>query len=140
MFPEELIENIVTETNRYAQECIAAKPDREWTETMLNEMKAFIGLHVLFGIKQLPATHLYWSKDQLVGVRAVQKIISINRFDKLSQYMHLKQQTNHVPREDPAHDKLFKVRLVLDRVVQCCQMELRPGKDLSVDEGMIKFK
>ena len=28
MVPEELIEQIVAETNRYARECIATKPDR----------------------------------------------------------------------------------------------------------------
>ena len=83
MFPEDLIEHIVTETNRYARECIAAKPDPEWFDTTLEEVKAFIGLHVLFGIKQLPAFRLYWSNDPLIGVLAVQKscreIASTNR-------------------------------------------------------------
>ena len=55
MLPEDLIEHIVTETNRYARESIAAKPDPEWFDTTLEEVKAFLGLHVLFGIKQLPA-------------------------------------------------------------------------------------
>lgn len=59
MFPEELIEQIVAEINRYAQECIATKPD-----------------------------------------------VSFN----------------------------------VDRVVECCKMELRPQKDLSIDEAMVKFK
>lgn len=140
MFPEELIEHIVVETNRYAQECIATNPDREWFETTLAEMKAFIGLHVLFGIKQLPATRLYWSQDPLIGVPFVTKVMSRNRFDKLSKYLHLNNNANQVPREDPAYDKLFKVRPVLDRVIQCCKMELRPQRDLSVDEAMIKFK
>ncbi|XP_068719571.1 piggyBac transposable element-derived protein 4-like [Montipora capricornis] len=75
MFPEELIEQIVLETNRYARECIAVKPDPEWFDTTLAEVKAFLGLHVLFGIKQLPATRLYWSSDPLIGVTAVQKVI-----------------------------------------------------------------
>ena len=52
MFPEELIEHIVSETNRYAGECIAMKPDPEWKDTSLEDIKAFLGLHVLFGIKQ----------------------------------------------------------------------------------------
>ena len=55
MLPEDLIEFIVTETNRYARESIAAKPDAEWFDTTLEEVKGFLGLHVLFGIKQLPA-------------------------------------------------------------------------------------
>ncbi|XP_020622237.1 piggyBac transposable element-derived protein 5-like [Orbicella faveolata] len=59
MFPEELIEHIVIGTNCYAQECIATTLDHKWLETTFTEMKAFIGLRVLFGIKQLPATHLY---------------------------------------------------------------------------------
>lgn len=139
MFPDELIEHIVVETNRYAQECIAMKPDAEWFETTLDEMKAFIGLHVLFDIKKLPATPLYWSSDPLLGVPEVQKIMSRNRFDKLSKYLHLNNNANQVPREDPTHDKLFKVRPVLGRVIQCCQTEIRPEKDLSVDEAMKQY-
>ena len=140
MFQEELIEHIVIETNRYAQECIATNPDHEWFETTLAEMKAFIGLHMLFGIKQLPATCLYWSQDPLIGVPFVQKVMSRNCFDKLSKYLHLNNNANPVPREDPAYDKLFKVRPVLDHIIQCCKMKLRPQRDLSVDEAMIKFK
>ena len=89
IFSEELIEHVVVETNRYARECIATKPDPEWFETTLDAMKVFFGLHVLFGIKQLPATRLYWSKDLLIGVPAAQKVMSRNCFDQLSKYLHL---------------------------------------------------
>lgn len=81
----------------------------EWFETTLHEMKVFIGLHVLFGIKQLPATRLYWSKDPLVRVPEVQKIMTRNCFDELSKYLHINNNANQVPHEDPTHDKLFKV-------------------------------
>ena len=138
MFPEELIEHIVSETNRYACECIAMKQDPEWKETSLEEIKAFLGLHVLFGIKQLPSYKLYWSKDPLIGVPTVQKGMCRNRFEKLSQYFHVNNNANQVPREDPAYDKLFKVRPVNNRRVQCCQMELMPERDLTVDEAMVK--
>ena len=62
IFPEELTEHIVSETNCYAWECITAKPDPEWKDTSLEEIKAYLRLHVLFGIKQLPSYKLYWSK------------------------------------------------------------------------------
>lgn len=32
------------------------------------------------------------------------------------------------------------MRPVLDRVVECCQTELQPGKNVSVDEAMVKCK
>ncbi|XP_022801637.1 piggyBac transposable element-derived protein 4-like [Stylophora pistillata] len=97
MFPEDLIEHIVSETNRFAQECIAAKPDPKWRESTLEEMKAFLGVHVLFGIKQLPANHFYWSSDPLIIVPSVQKVMSRNHFHKLSHYFHLNNNARRVP-------------------------------------------
>ena len=102
IFPKELIEHVAVRTNHYAQECIATKPYPKWFETTLDEMKAFFGLHVHYGIKQLPATRLYWSKDPLIGIPAVQKVMSRNHFDQLSKYLHLNN-ANQVPQEDPAH-------------------------------------
>ena len=118
----------------------AAKPDPEWFDTTLEEIKAFLGLHVLFGIKQLPAIRLYWSNDPLIGVLGVQKVMPRNRFDKLSKYFHLNNNANQLPREDVNYDKLFKVWPLLDRIIERCRTELRPERDLSVDEAMIKFK
>ena len=64
--------------------------------------------------------------------------MSRNRFEKLSQYFHVNNNANQVPREDPAYDTLFKVRPVINRRVQCCQMELMSERDLTVDEAMVK--
>lgn len=103
-------------------------------------MKEFFGLHELFGIKQLPVTRPYWSPDRLIGVTAIQKVMLRNRFDKLSQYLHVNNNANPVPCENPVQDKLFKVRPILNRVVECCKTELRPSKKSSVDETIVKFK
>lgn len=140
LFPEELFELMVMETNRYARQQIQTKPDTTWRETTIEEMKAFLGLHVLFGIKQLPSTRLYWSENALLGVPEVKKIMPRNRFDKLTEYFHLNDSTKSLPREDPAYDKLFKIRPLLDVVTVKCQSEYLPGRDVSVDEAMVKFK
>ena len=50
---------------------------------------------------------------------------------------HVNNNVNQVPREDPAYDKLFKVQPVINQI-QCCQMELMPESDLTVDEAMVK--
>jgi len=140
LFGQELFELIVREINRYAEQCIASKPDPKWQETTVQEMKAFFGLHVIFGIHQLPSTRLYWSKDPFLGVESVQKVMLRNRFDKIKQYLHLSDKTNAVPRGMDGHDKLYKTRPVLDHVLQRCQQEYNPGKNISVDEAMVKFK
>ncbi|KAL9976895.1 hypothetical protein ACROYT_G014236 [Oculina patagonica] len=77
---DEVFEAFVEETNRYARQYIAHKPDQRWRETNVEEMKAYFGLNILFGIKKLPDTDLYWSKDPALGVPYVQKDTKLVHF------------------------------------------------------------
>ena len=43
-------------------------------------------------------------------------------------------------RDNPANDKLFKVRPLLDRLANTFCKEYRPSKFVSIDEGMVKYK
>lgn len=103
-------------------------------------MRAFVTLNMLFGIKALPETRLYWSKDPFLGMPTVQKIMPRNRFEKICQYLHLNKRENRLPWEAPNYDKLFKVRPLLEAVSVNFRKEYRPSKFVSVDEGMVKYK
>ena len=52
-FDDEVVSHIVTETDTYAQQCLA-NTSTMW-HTMASEMKAYIGFQILTGIKQLHA-------------------------------------------------------------------------------------
>ena len=106
--PNALFDMIVEETNRYARQCIARKPDPKWRKTSREQMQAFFGLYVLFGDHNLPETSLYWSKDETLGVAFVKRVMPRDRFDKLTQCLHLNNE-NAIPQGQPNHDKLFKV-------------------------------
>lgn len=88
----------------------------------------------------MPETSLYWSDDPALGVPFVKRVMARNRFDKLNQYLHLNNNENFVPRGQPNHDKLFKVRPFLDAVVKNLREEYHPKQNLSVDEAMVGFK
>ena len=47
---------------------------------------------------------------------------------KVSQYLHLNDKSKELPRGDANHDKLFKVRPLLDSVVASIKSEYRPTK------------
>ena len=140
LLPEDLFEKIVEETNRHAKQCIQTKPDPRWHPTTCEEMRAFFVLNVLFGIKSLPETRMYWSKDNFIGVPIIQKVMPRNRFEKIRQYLCLNNRLNMLPRDNPAYDKLFKVRPLLDRLANTFHEEYRPSKFVSIDEGMVKYK
>lgn len=107
---------------------------------MCEKICAFLALNVLFGIKKQPESRLHWSKDPLLGVPTVQKIMPRNCFKKIRQYLHLNNRDTMLPREDPNYDKLFRLRPLLDAVSTAFREEYRPSKFLSVDEGKVKYK
>ena len=104
----ELFDVIVKETNCYATQCIAQKPDKKRKDTSREEMQAFFGLHVVFRYHNLPKTSLYSSKDETLGVAFVKRVMPRDRFNKLQQYLHLNNNENAITRGQPNHDKLFK--------------------------------
>ena len=68
---------IVEETNRKAEQYIWTKLDPGWYDTTCDKMQAFILLN-MFGIKVLPETRVYWSKDPFRGMPTIQKIMPEN--------------------------------------------------------------
>ena len=140
LWPEDLFEKIVEETNRHAEQCIQTKPDLRWHATACEEMHAFFTLNVLFGIKSLPETRMYWSNDNFIGVLTIQKVMPGNCFEKIRQHLCLNNCFNMLLRDNPAYDKLFKVCPLLDRLANTFRKEYRPSKFVSIDEGMVKYK
>ena len=140
LFPSNFFEILVEETNRYATQSIRTKPDARWYATTVEEMRAFVALNIFFGIKSLPETRLYWSDDSLLGVSAVKKVMPRTRFEKIRQYLHLNDRERMPPRGDRAHDKLYKVRPLLDVISNTFREEYNPSKFVSIDEAMVKYK
>ena len=65
----EAIENIVTQTNPYHQQCVQAngRADPKWTDVTVAGMRAYFGLTILMGIHKLPSLDHYWSSHPLLG-------------------------------------------------------------------------
>ena len=101
---------------RYVHKNCGGNQPSCWTvhsnKTTCEEMRAFFTFNVSFGIKSLPETRMYYLKDNFVGVPTVQKLMPRNHFEKIRQYLCL----NMLPQDDPAYDKLFKMRPLLDRL------------------------
>ena len=68
LFTEELLDDIVLETNRFASLCLTIThkgegPPPTW-ETSAEEMKAFFGFCILMGLSKLPSLYDYWSSNE----------------------------------------------------------------------------
>ena len=142
LFKPTMIETIVEQTNKYARDMIAAKPngDRLWEETNPAEIRAYLGVLILMGIHSLPRDKMYWSCDDRLGVPGINKVMPLKKFKKLSEYVHLCDNDNLPDPADVNRDRLFKVRKLIDMANETFLAKYKPAKEISIDEAMVPFK
>ena len=98
------------------------------------EISAYLGLNVLMGIHRLPQLEMFWDSDEFIGVEGFKKTIPKQRFKTLGKYLHLVD-----PGDEDANDVLCKVRLLVTLLEDKFADAYIPGKNVSVDEGLVKF-
>ena len=93
-FSDQVLQTICDNTNKYKNFRVAQKQvvnpeykENNWEETTLNEMRAFFGLAIMFGIMNQPRYRTFWSKDAFLGNIAVQRVFSLKRYSNLSEYL-----------------------------------------------------
>lgn len=85
----------------------------------------------------MPRYDLYWSTE--MRYPSIADVMSRDRFKEIIRYMHFNDNTKLVKnREDPAYDRLFKVRQLLTKLRAQCLL-LDPEEKESIDEQMIPF-
>ena len=139
-FNDEILNVIVRETNRYARQKLVGQALDKWQDVTLFEIKAFLGVCVVMGVNPLPCTADYWSSDPFLGNEGIQKVMTKNRFENISRFFHFNDSSVEPRRGDDGFDRLYKVRPILTHFNVKIQELYKPGKHISVDEGMIGFK
>ncbi|KAK7480244.1 hypothetical protein BaRGS_00028520 [Batillaria attramentaria] len=105
VFTPELIEKVVVETNRYADQRYDDKPEPRWSPVTETELRAYLDMRVVH-IIQVPHADMYWSMDWLFGCLKVADIMCRERFEKISLYLHCNNRETNPPRGQGGHDKL----------------------------------
>ncbi len=153
-FSDEVIDGIVIETNRYAQQLLEAErrdyPIRRdvriyrWSDTDAAEMRAFLALRIAMGLAPRNQASDYFTSRStfwLLDTPNYRRVMSKFRFQQLASYLHFANNEDQVrDREDPRYDPLFKLRPLIDRVVPSWRAAIRPARHLSIDESMIPFR
>lgn len=83
---------------------------------------------------------MYWSSDPFIDNTGIQNVMTKNRFEELSQYLHFSNSATEPQRGEENYDRLYKVRPLLSGVLENVQKAYEPSKNLSIDKGMIAFK
>ena len=143
-FTPQLIDLVVQETNRYAALCLSSAENtsgqvRSW-ETNPDEIKAYLGFHILMGLIHLPDLSDYWTLDECYHYFPIASRISRKRFKEIQQFLHFTDIATIVPYGEPGYDRLARVRPIITAVRDTFLANHRPHHNNAIDEAMIKFK
>jgi hypothetical protein len=94
-FNEELLPEIVAETNRYVKEKISKlQPSpgliwNKWTDVCDTEMKAFLGIIINMGLIPLPDIKESWSIQWMTRIKFFGDVMSRDRFLQIFWMLHV---------------------------------------------------
>lgn len=132
-FTPELMEKIVSESNTYSTQMNPARPDQM---TMV-ELRKYLGILIFMSVYHYPSIRSYWSNK--FGFSHIANCMPVNRFEKLRRFIHFNDNRQHLPTDHPKHDRLHKLRPVLDHLNE--RFSSVPYEQrLSLDEQMCATK
>ncbi|GFN98565.1 PiggyBac transposable element-derived protein 4 [Plakobranchus ocellatus] len=108
------------------------KATRSFRPVTDEDISLFLYVNMMFRIHKMPALVMYWSKDPLLTASAVADVLSLDRFRQISSYFHLVDSDQFIPRGQPGHDPLFKIRPAIDQVIKSCQTCYSPDVAVSI--------
>ena len=139
-FTPEILGYIVEETNRYAEQMMTPAQLLQWKPLTVEELKANMGFCILIGIVKEPALEDYLKKDPIFHYAPIASKISGERFRDIRRYLHFRDNTTIPAPGTPGSDRLAKIRPIIDMINKRCDEVYDLGRDICIDEAMIKFQ
>jgi hypothetical protein len=96
-------------------------------------MKKCLGLTFLKGVIRKPKLEWYWPTRGILLTPIFSQTMSRNRFQIIHRYLHFNDNTAIGTNED----RLYKIRPILDSVVNNFKSNYIPEREISLDEGML---
>lgn len=130
LFGQDLFQLIAEQSMIYA----AQKNFHSFTVSA-NEVRTFIGIMILTGYVNLPQERMYWSSDEDLGIPSVQKAMSRDRFLQIKRFLHLADNS----KINNSTDRMYKLRPLINALINKFSQWGIFHKDLSIDESMVKY-
>ncbi|KAG5869186.1 hypothetical protein JTB14_000252 [Gonioctena quinquepunctata] len=108
LFSEELIAKITEKTNLYS---VQTKPKRPPIFTQ-NEMNNYFGIIIHICLVHMPNIRSFWSEE--LRFAPIADVMPVNKFEKIRQVIHVNNNATFIPRDQPGHDRLYKIRPLVD--------------------------
>lgn len=141
MFDRDWFRSVKAETNRYARQSQTDAQRQTWSMVTLEEMYKFFAVIVHMSIVHKPSVRDYFSTTPILYSSFPSQIgLGRDRFMSIMKYLHLNDNSTYIPRGEPNHDPLHKVRPMVDLMNDKFKTLYTPSSNLTLDEAMIPFR
>lgn len=107
----------------------------------IEELLAWFGILMLMGLKEFPHIRCYWDRWAFYNCPLISEAMPRKRFEAIIRCLHLVDNATVVTDwDDPAYDKLAKVRWLCKAFASMSQGLYNNKRVLTVDEIMIPYK
>ena len=146
---DDIVDNIVDQSNLYAEQFFAKQPIikprsrlHSWKKKVLTvpEFFRFFALVIVMGIVRFPKMEDHWAKKWPFGSHSFRSIMSRDRFSMILKFFHVNDNSKYIRRGESGYDPLFKIRPLLESLLQNFQNSYTPNREMSIDEAMVSFK
>lgn len=142
---DEIIDMMVVETNRYAEQAITKGIVEEsisensrlvnWMPVDRVEMLKFLGILGYMGLVNISDYTKYWSTDYLYKIPICSNAMSRNRFQTILRNWHFSNNE-----ECEGDDRLHKLRSLTEKLREQFRIVVTPGEVVCVDESMVPYQ
>ena len=144
---DELVENIVNFTNKYADIIINVPAIQAritgkhcsvfhlWKNTNKDEMWLYFGVCLIMGVVQKPECYMYGTRQHTFATPIFSRLMRRDGFEQLRKMVHFSNPEN----EDPM-DSLRKLRFFLEYLIARYKENYIPEEHLAIDEYLSLWK
>jgi hypothetical protein len=142
-----LMDKIVEETNRYANQHLANAVLRrrsrllEWHNVVLGELWIWLALVIQMGVVQKPTIQNFWSRNELLDTPFFRHYMTERRFLLLSKFLHFQDNVTTLQEKDnhPCW-RLNKIWPVFQSLQESFRAAFMPSVKISIDESLLKYR
>ena len=145
---DDIVDLIVDQTNLYATQFFEKEspPPRsrvnEWKKKPFTsiELMKFFAMVIVMGVIHYPRLDDYWVTSWPFSSNTFSQIMSRDWFSCILKFLHLNNSEMMPKKGETGYDALYKVRPMLEKLLQNFKCNYNLGRELSIDERMIGFK
>ncbi len=143
-FTESTVENLCHNTNAQAARAAAKGRKYKWTDVNVDELYRYIGLVFYMATVKMSSITDYWRQDSLFSLPFPATVMSRDRYRTISWNVHMSHpdadKENDRNRGTAQHDRLFRIKPLMDTIRLACKAFYHPRRNVAVKERLVAYR